>query len=158
MNLRKAIILMLLVPLLAFMAPSAATAATRLSASGTFTQTSFTVTDSRTAGRLTFLSFEETDVLTGTLTGTTLIVGECIVFASGEGMCKASETFTGTVDGMSGTLEFLDLVEINTNTGEVAGRFIVVDGTGDLAGAHGQGTFSGAAGTGTYAGTLILTP
>jgi len=158
MNRHRIVIFMLLTPLLVFMAPSAATAATRVAASGTVTQTSFAVTDSRTAGDLTFLSFEETDVLTGTLTGTTVLVGECIVFASGEGMCKARETFTGTVDGMSGTLEFLDLIEINLNTVTATGRFVVVDGSGELTGVRGQGTFSATGGAGTYSGTLILTP
>ena len=158
MNRHRTIVLALLVPLLALLAPSPASAATRLAASGEFVQTSFTVTGSRVAGSLTFLSFVETDTLTGTLSGTSEIVGECIFFSSGEGMCKAQETFIGTVDGMPGTLEFHDVVTIDNNAGTVEGRFMVVDGTGELEGLHGQGTFSGAGGAGTYAATVTLAP
>jgi hypothetical protein len=154
----RAVALVLLVLLLALLAPSAANAATRLTGSGEFTQTSFTVTGSRAAGGLTFLSFAETDTLTGALSGTSTLLGECIVFPSGEGMCKAEETFTGSVEGMSGTLQFHDVVAIDNNTGSVKGRFMIVGGGGELAGLHGQGTFSGAGGVGTYAATLTLAP
>jgi hypothetical protein len=158
MNRYRTIILLLLVPLFAFVGPSAAAAATTISATGTFTQTSFTVTESHTAGNLTFMSFTETDALAGTFEGTSVIVGECIFFPSGEGMCKATETFTGTVNGALGTLVLLDQIRINTTTGEASGRFEVVGGSGDLAGVRGQGSFSGVNGAGTYSGTLILAP
>jgi Protein of unknown function (DUF3224) len=156
MNRHRAIVLALLVPLFALLAPPSADAGTRISATGEFTQTSFTVTGSHQAGPLTFLSFQETDALTGTLSGTSLIIGECIVFPTGEGKCKATETFTGTVDGKSGTLVFHDVINLDNNVGSVDGRFQIVRGTGELSGVHGQGTFSGVAGTGSYAASLTF--
>jgi hypothetical protein len=153
MNRLRIVVLALLVPLLV---PSPADAATRLTATGGFTQTSFTVTGSRTAGGLTFVSFEETDALTGTLSGTSQLVGECIFFPSGEGMCKAEEIFTGTLDGRSGTLTFHDVVTLD-DTGAIQGRFMVVDGTGELAGVVGHGTFSGVGTAGTYSAALTVT-
>jgi hypothetical protein len=150
-------LVLLLVPVLAAaLAPSPAMAATRVEVSGSFTQTSFTVTGSRSAGNLTFLSFTETDTLTGSLTGTSVIVGECIVFPSQEGMCKGTETFTGTLDGTAGTLSFFDVVRLDNATGAVSGQFAIIDGSGGLGGVTGIGTFSGAGGTGSYSGTLTV--
>jgi hypothetical protein len=151
-----ALVLLLVPAVAAVLAPSPATAATRVEVSGSFTQTSFAVTGSRTAGDLTFLSFIETDTLTGSLTGTSLIVGECIVFPSQEAMCKATETFTGTLDGVAGTLTFFDVVRLDNATGTVSGQFAITDGSAALSDVRGMGTFSGAGGTGTYSGTLTV--
>ena len=151
-----ALVLLLVPALAAALAPSPAMAATRTEVSGSFTQASFTVTGSRTAGNLTFLSFTETDTLTGSLTGTSVINGECIVFPSQEAMCKGTETFTGTLDGTAGTLSFLDVVRLDNAAGTVSGQFAVVDGSGGLSNVAGVGTFSGAAGTGSYSGTLTV--
>ena len=155
---RRAVVMALLIPLLVLISPQMAQAsATDLSVSGGFRQLGFQVTDSRTVGDLTFMSFTESDALTGDLSGTSTIVGECIVFASGEGMCKASETFTGTLDGRSGTLVFHDLIRIDVTTGSAEGSFQVLGGTGDLADVHGHGTFVGSGGSGTYEGSLVIT-
>jgi Protein of unknown function (DUF3224) len=136
--------------------PSSASAASRVTATGSFTQLSFTVTGSRTAGALTFLNFTETDALSGSLTGTSELVGECIVFPSLEAMCKATETFTGTFDGSAGTLTFFDVVRLDTATGAVSGQFMIIDGSGGLAHVRGTGAFSGSGGTGTYSGTFTV--
>jgi len=151
-----AAVLLLVATLAAALAPSPAMAATRVDISGSFTQTSFTVTGSRTAGDLTFLSFTETDTLTGSLTGTSVINGECIVFPSQEGMCKATETFTGTLDGTAGTLTFFDVVRLDNATGTVSGQFAITDGSAGLSDVRGMGTFSGAGGIGTYSGTITV--
>jgi hypothetical protein len=143
-----------LLALLTVLAPSSASAASRVAVSGSFTQVGFTVTGSRTAGGLTFLSFTETDALAGSLTGTSALTGECIVFPSQEAMCKATETFTGTLDGTAGTLTFFDVVRLDMATGTVSGQFMITDSSGGLAHVRGTGTFSGAGGSGTYSGTL----
>jgi hypothetical protein len=140
---------------LVVLAPSAS-AATRVAVSGSFTQVGFTITGSRTAGDLTFFSFTETDVLAGSLSGTSALTGECIVFPSQEAMCKATETFTGTFDGTAGTLTFFDVVRLDMTTGAVSGQFMITDGSGGLANVRGIGTFSGAGGGGTYSGTLTV--
>ena len=147
----------LLVPLVALVA-SPASAAQRLQATGGVTQTSFTVTGTRAAGPITFLDFSETDALTGTFAGSSVLHGQCVVFPTGEALCKADETFTGTVAGESGTMDFKDLINLDMNTGAFQGRFTIVGATGELTNTHGQGTFSGTSPTGTYSGTLVIAP
>jgi hypothetical protein len=155
---RRIAVLVLLTPLLAVAAPSTANAAAPVSAAGSVTQTSFTVTGARTAGGVTFFTFTETDSLTGTFTGDSVLNGECVQGSTGPIRCKATETLTGTVLGRSGTADFLDLITIDPTTGGFEGRFITVGGTGELSGIHGQGTFAGQGTTGTYSGTVVLAP
>jgi hypothetical protein len=138
------------------MIPSAANAATPVSASGSVTQTSFTVTGTRSADGVTFFTFTETDRLSGTFTGDSVLSGECIQRSTGPILCQAHETFSGTALGESGTVNFLDLISIDPSTGTFEGRFIVLSGSGGLAGIHGQGTFHGQGTTGTYSATVIL--
>src|SRR5689334_7177639 len=86
------------------LAPGVATARP-LTGSGSVTQTSFTITQSRTVGRVTVFSFVETDTLTGTFQGTSQLIGTCLVLPNDDSRCEASETFTGTVAGVAGTVE-----------------------------------------------------
>lgn len=144
-----------LVAAAALWAPAVAQAAP-LTASGGVVQTSFTVTGSRTAGGVTFFTFAETDSLTGTFSGTSTLSGECIQRARGPILCRARETFTGTVAGIAGTVDFADLITIDPATGAFSGRFTIVGATGGLNQLHGQGTFEGQGTTGTYTGTIIL--
>ena len=153
---RRLAVLALLTPLLVLIIPSAATAAAPVSASGSVTQTSFTVTGSRDADGVTFFTFTETDRLSGTFTGRSVLSGECIQRSTGPILCRADETFSGTVLGESGTADFLDLISIDPNSGTFEGRFIVLSGSGGLAGIHGQGTFQGQGTAGTYSGRLVL--
>ena len=137
-------------------AQPAAAAGPPITASGGFTQVSFVQSNVRGAGRTTHFDFTEHDSLTGTFDGTSVIDGSCVVRPSGQTVCHASEEFTGTVAGESGTATFNDVVFID-GTGAVHGAFSVITGTGDLTGLHGHGTFEGSAGTGTYTGRLVLT-
>jgi hypothetical protein len=129
-----------------------------LQASGGFVQTSFEQSNIRSSGGVTRFDFVEHDTLSGTLTGTSVIRGSCVVRASGYGVCRAFETFTGTVEGESGTARFHDVIFLNLTTGAAHGTFTVVSGTADLANLHGHGTFEGTGGAGTYAGQLLFAP
>ena len=126
-------------------------------ASGSATTVSFTVTSVRSADGVTLFDFIEQDALAGTFSGTTVIDGSCVVKQSGESVCRGSETFTGTVNGASGTLTFNDVIGIDAS-GVANGAFTIVGGTGDLADLHGHGTFTSSGGVGTYSGRLVFAP
>jgi hypothetical protein len=149
-------VLGLITLLLMIGAPSLANAAAPVPASGSVTQTSFVITGARTADGITFFTFEETDTLTGTFTGTATLSGECIQRATGPVLCQAHETFTGTVLGRSGTLTFLDLISVDLATGAVEGRFNSLSGTGELSGIQTHGTFEAQGTTGTYSGSVVV--
>jgi hypothetical protein len=148
----------LLAPISAIVAPGIANAAPPEAASGTVQQTSFVVTGTRTAGGTTFFTFEETDSLSGTFAGTSTLSGECIQRTTGPILCKAQETFTGSILGRSGTVDFLDLISIDPTTGAVQGSFVSVGGTGGLSGLHTHGTFTAQGTSGSYSATVVFTP
>jgi hypothetical protein len=135
-----------------------ANAAPPEAATGTVEQTSFAVTGTRTAGGVTFFTFAETDSLSGAFAGTSTLSGECIQRATGPILCKAQETFTGTVLGRSGTVDLVDLISIDPTTGAVQGSFVSVGGTGGLSGLHSHGTFAALGTSGTYAATVVFAP
>ena len=143
----------------AFAAAPAAAAGPPVSASGSFQQVSFVPSNFRTADGVTFFDFTEHDALSGTFSGTSVIQGSCMTRASGQTLCQALETFTGTVGGRGGggdTVTFRDVVAIDP-TGAVSGSFTIVSGTGSLANVHGHGTFEGTS-TGSYSGLLVFAP
>jgi hypothetical protein len=143
--------------ILLLLGPGAAAAAVLVPASGGFVQTSFAQTNVRTVDGVTLFDFTETDTLTGTFAGTSVLHGACVVRATGAGTCVARETFTGSVAGRAGTAEFQDVIALEPG-GAAHGRFAVVGGMGDLGGLHGTGTFQGAHGAGTYTGQLVFAP
>src|SRR5919198_465983 len=114
-----------------------------ITASGSFVQTSFVQSNVRTVDGVTFFDFTERDTLSGTFSGTSVIRGSCVVRASGHGVCQALETFTGTVAGQTGTVQFHDVVALDLTTGTSQGSFTIVGGTGNLANLRGHGTFQG---------------
>src|SRR4051794_41150477 len=139
---------------LAFAAPAAASGPP-IAASGSYQQLSFVPSNFRTAGGVTFFDFTERDSLSGTLVGTSVIHGSCMTRASGQTICQALETFTGTVAGQGGsgdTVTSRDVININP-AGAVQGSFTFVGGTGALANLHGHGTFQGTS-TGSYRALL----
>src|SRR5262245_29587689 len=62
-----------------------------INGTGTFRQLSFVVTSARTAGNATLLEFVENDSLSGTISGTSVVRGHCVMTGSGKGVCQASE-------------------------------------------------------------------
>lgn len=128
-------------------------------ATGSFTQVSFAPSNDRVAGGVLLFDFSEADVLTGDLSGTSVIEGSCVVhLSSGTGTCQAAETFTGTVDGHSGTAQFMNVFLVDLVTGAFSGRFTALGGTGGLTNLHGQGTFEGTGATGTYSLQITFAP
>lgn len=85
----------------------------------------------------------------GVLQGTIESNETAKVHADGSIDVTARETFTGSVNGISGTLEFQEHSSIDS-AGNTSGRFEVVNGSGGLAGARGRGTLQGTGDSNTY--------
>ncbi len=127
-----------------------------MSATGTFTQTGFVQANVRVTGAVTQFDFTATSTVSGTMSGTSIATGHCVVKASGEGQCVARETLFGTVAGRAGTGEFLEVINLNFATGANSGQFTVLSGTGDLKDLHGAGSFQGLGLLGTYSARLVF--
>jgi Protein of unknown function (DUF3224) len=145
-------------PLILLLSSPAAATGPPADATGSFTQVGFTPSNERVVGGVFMFDFTETDVLTGTLTGTSVVEGSCVVRPTGTASCQGLETFTGTVDGRSGTAEFWNVFEVDGATGSFSGRFTALGGTGDLASLQGHGTFEGTGTIGTYALRITFAP
>jgi len=122
----------LILVLSALPAHPAGAAGPPIEATGTYTRTSIAQSNIRTVGGVTLLDFTETQVWTG--------------------------TFTGTVAGRSGTAELHLVVFIDTTTRVLHASFTIVGGTGELATLHGHGTVQAVGGTGPYEAKLVFAP
>jgi Protein of unknown function (DUF3224) len=78
-----------------------------------------------------------------------------VVQQSGQSVCQGFETFTGTVNGLSGTVQFADVVFVDAS-GAAHGVFTIVGASDALANLRGHGTFSTVGGVGPYEGRLVF--
>jgi hypothetical protein len=131
------------------------------SAAGNFVVTSWAITSVRTANGNTFMNFANTETLTGTFVGTSTSAISVIVHPSGDFNVEHIMTFTGTVDGKSGTM-IIKFEAKGTGFGygaPVSAQWVIQKGTGGLAGIHGTGTFEGNALIGgAYSGQIHFSP
>ena len=145
--------LLLLLTSLILLIPMAS-ASTPLSAAGSFTAT-VTITSVSQADGNTIITAIETQTLSGFLTGTRIADGVEIIHPDGTFNAHDTGTFTGTVNGLSGTA-----VITGSSTGLGAtgsGQFVIELGTAALAGLHAQGIFQPTVtGPTTVAGTYLL--
>src|SRR5215208_5132605 len=100
--------LLTLVAVLALGGVSGAAAAPPTSASGTFTTTSAIFNSVRSADGNTIIDLSSTIAYTGTFTGTSAVRGILIFHPNGSANFHDVETFTGTVNGVPGTVTFND--------------------------------------------------
>src|SRR5438105_8865224 len=107
-----------------------------ISASGTFTYTSSTFNSTRSAGGNTFIDLSATVSYTGTFSGISTVQGTLIIHADGSANFYDVETFTGTVNGVTGTVTF-NLTGRNGPSVDIGATDTIVSATGDLAGLHG---------------------
>jgi hypothetical protein len=140
------------------MATNVATAAGHpFDASGTSVTTSFDPYNFRFAPPcgcvVTFFDFTAGGTLSGTFQGQFRIEDSCVVPPTGRAACHGTNTFTGTVNGVSGTVQFNQTDFLDVVTGSSEGTITAVDGTGGLANLRGHGTFA----NDHYAGTFVLT-
>jgi hypothetical protein len=137
MKLFKAVLaaLPLLVPLLLLPAVYASTLSP---GSGSFTTTGEVISIRQADGN-TIVTATEVQTLTGVLTGTRLATGIQIFHPDGTFTAHDTGTFTGTVDGRTGSITISGASSGAGNTG--SGQIVGDRGTGGLAGLHLQGTF-----------------
>lgn len=133
---RIRLLLVAVVALLAAVAASVAAASPPFSASGTFTYTSSTFNSIREVGGNLIIDLSATVSYTGTFTGTSTLDGTLIVHANGTANFQDVETFTGTVNGVPGTVTF-ELNGSNNSALEVHATATIIGASGDLAGLHG---------------------
>lgn len=129
----------LLVPLVFLFAavgtPGAA-ASPPTSASGTFTYTSSTLNPIASAGANTIFDVTATVAYTGTFSGTSVLEGTLILHADGSANFHDVEIFTGTVNGVPGTVTF-NLTGRNDASLAIHATATIVSASGGLAGLHG---------------------
>ena len=138
MRLRNVVLsaLPLLVSLL--LVPASANASTLESGTGFFTGTGEIISIKHADGN-TIVTATEVQPLTGVLTGVRVAEGITIFHADGTFEAHDTGTFTGTVDGKTGTLTISGASSGVGNTGE--GTIVGTHGTDGLAGLHLHGTF-----------------
>ena len=122
--------------LLAVTAVAGAAAAPPTTASGTVGNTSATFTSVRQAGQNLVIELTATRTYTGTFEGTSTLGGTLIVHADGSAEFHDVEVFTGTVNGVHGTVTF-ELIGRNDAELAVRSTSTIVGATGGLEGLHG---------------------
>lgn len=166
---RHAVILtaLLLAALLALPGAHTAAASPPTPASGTLTTTSASFDSVRMEGGNTIIELTSTVVYNGTFNGTSTVHGTLIFHSGGTGVqfppWRANfhdvETFTGTVNGVPGTVVF-NLNGSNDPSGAFKATDTIVSATGELAGLRGVlsqvGTIGPGGPLGTYTGQIQL--
>jgi hypothetical protein len=154
---RYRVLLPALVVLIALSGVTAVAAAPPTQASGEFITTSVTFNNSREVGNMTIYDLTATVSYTGTFSGTSVVRGDLSIHADGSAHLNGAETFTGTVDGVPGTLTW-KLTLGSTTTGDYHATAVIRSGTGELAGLkgtfHQDGVVFGQGPFGTYAGKV----
>lgn len=133
---RLRLLLVALVLVVGAVGTSGAEASPPTPASGTVGNTSATFNSVRVAGGNLIIGLTATAAYTGTFTGTSTIRGILIVRADGSATFHDIAVFTGTVNGVPGTVTF-NLNGSNDASLAVHATATIIDATGDLAGLHG---------------------
>jgi hypothetical protein len=130
------LLLVTLAALLAAVGASGAAASPPISASGTLAYQSSTFQSIRYAGGNTIIDLSATVAYTGTFSGTSTLHGTLIFHPNGTANFHDVEIFTGTVNGVPGTVTF----NLNGSADPalvVSATDVIVSATGELAGLHG---------------------
>jgi hypothetical protein len=146
------------VVLAASLAPAGSSASTRQPVSGTFTTTDSTFESVRQVGEATIIRVSGHIAYTGTFEGTSEFHGVLVAHSDGRAEFQDKETFTGTVNGVPGTVRF-SLTGSNDPELHIKAHDTIIGATGELAGLHGQlrevGDVNVPIGPyGTYTGTI----
>lgn len=155
---RIRLLLVAIAALLAAVAASGAAASPPISASGTFTYTSSTFNSVQEAGGNLIIDLSATVSYTGTFTGTSTLNGTLVLHPNGTADFQDVETFTGTVNGVPGTVT-LRLDGHTDRAGVITARDVITSATGELAGLHGVlsevATLGADGPVGTYSGEIV---
>jgi len=118
--------------------PASASASALSSGSGSFSATGEVISIRHAAGNI-IVTATEVQTLTGVLTGTRVASGIQIFHPDGTFTAHDTGTFTGTVEGRTGSVTISGDSSGSGNAG--AGHIVGGQGTGGLAGLHLHGTF-----------------
>jgi hypothetical protein len=126
--------------------------------SGSYIYTDSWFESFRSAGGNAIIALNATVEYTGTFTGTSIVHGVLIAHADGRATFHDVEVFTGTVNGVPGTVT-LNLAGSNDSALTVKVTSTIVSATGALAGLHGTLNLSGSVRIpqgpyGTYSGKI----
>jgi hypothetical protein len=120
---------------------------------GTFTPASPPrILDMRVADGNTFIIATQPFTVVGTLTGTEVLTFHEVNHPDGTVNIQSFGVFTGTVNGISGTVGSRNVSTGDNNSQE--GHLILFDGTDGLATLHAEGTFTFVGAAGTYSGSF----
>src|SRR6266540_1798520 len=122
--------------LLSILVASTTFAAPPTTVSGTFTYTSSTFNSIRLAGGNTIIDLSATVSYTGTFNGTSTLHGTLIFHPNGTANFHDVETFSGTVNGVPGSVTF-NLNGSSDAALVVSATDVIVSATGELAHLHG---------------------
>jgi hypothetical protein len=136
------VVLLTLVAALALVGVTAAAAAPPAPAGGTFTTTSAVFNSARAADGNTIVDLTAHVAYTGTFEGTSVVRGILVLHADGSANFHDVETFTGTVNGVPGTVTF-NLSGGSDAAGLYHGTAVIVSGAGGLTDLHGVLTQTG---------------
>jgi hypothetical protein len=101
------------------------------------------IEDTRTAGCNTFLDTFENGIWSGTFEGTSTEDGKVVIHCSGAWSFNAIVSYTGEVNGQSGTLKMSVEGSRPDGLSDWQGRWVILNGTEGLATLRGQGTWWG---------------
>jgi hypothetical protein len=135
-NTRLRLLLVPLGVLAAIVATTAAAASPPPLASGTVGNTSSTFNSVRAADGNLIIELTATATYTGTFSGTSTLEGRLIIHADGSANFQDVEIFTGTVNGVPGTVTF-NLNGSNNAALDVHATATITGATGQLAGLRG---------------------
>jgi hypothetical protein len=126
--------------------------------SGSYVYTDSWFESVRSAGGNVIIELSATVEYTGTFTGTSTVHGILIAHADGSANFRDVEVFTGTVNGVPGTVT-LNLAGSNDSGLNLKATSTIVSATGDLAGLHGTLNLAGSVQIpqgpfGTYSGQI----
>ena len=126
--------------------------------SGSYVYTDSWFESFRSAGGNAIIELRATVEYTGTFTGTSIVQGKVIAHPDGSANFHDVEVFTGTVNGVSGTVT-LNLAGSNDSALNVKATSTIVSATGGLAGLRGTLNLAGTVRIpqgpfGTYSGQI----
>jgi len=111
-----------------------------------------TILEIRVADGNTFIIATQPFTVVGTLTGTEVLTFHEVIHPDGTVNIQSFGVFTGTVNGIPGTVLSRNVSTGDNNSQE--GHFTLFDGTDDLATLHAEGTFTFVGSAGTYSGSF----
>jgi hypothetical protein len=135
-NTRLRLLLVLLTVLVAIVVTTGAAASPPTVASGTVGNTSSTFNSVRAADGNLIVELTAAAAYTGTFSGTSTLEGRLIIHADGSASFHDVEIFTGTVNGVPGTVTF-ELNGSNDSALAVHATATIIDASGELAGLNG---------------------